>query len=308
MKKIITTGSIGVDYVFLVDKLPNKGQSIISKKFEVFCGGKGANQAVSLGKLGASVKMIGHVGNDENGNISIKNLMDNSIDTKYVKKVSNYTTQIANIVVDDNGDNLLIVDVGANFSFTREEVEDYKHLIDEADIVLTQLETSIEFIEEFLKYAKEKNKIVILNPGPAKLISKDLIQCCDFITPNETELCILLNKEYTEDFETLKKYAFELQDISQKNVIVTLGINGSMWINEKKEFKKYEAYKIKAVDATAAGDTFMGGFTTYLAMNKNIDECIRYATAASALAVTKLGAQSSIPSKKEVEEFIKKNN
>ncbi|AAT75998.1 ribokinase [Mesoplasma florum L1] len=307
MKKILTMGSIGVDHVFNVDKLPNKGQSIISKNFNIFFGGKGANQAVAAAKLGADVKYIGHVGNDDAGLHAIENLVKNKIDASYIKKINNINTQVANIIVDDKGDNLLIVDTGANFTFLKDEINEYKELIDHSDILLTQLETNLEFVEDFINYGHSKNKLIILNPGPAKVISNKIIEKCDFITPNESEICILLGKEYTENYELLKKYAYELWDINKKNVIVTLGENGSIWIDEKGELHKFEAYKVKAVDATACGDTFMGGISAYLAQDKTIEEAIKFATAAASLAVTKMGAQSSLPELKEVHEFIKKN-
>ncbi|WP_342268497.1 ribokinase [Spiroplasma endosymbiont of Aspidapion aeneum] len=306
MKKILVFGSVNMDHVYYVDKLPNKGQCILSKSFNTFCGGKGANQAIAISRLNGNVEMVAMVGADDNGEKAIENLKANNVKTSNVEINHKIPTGVANIIVDDNGDNILIVNVGANFAFTKNDINKYKKLIDDYDIVVSQLEISLDFIEELLKYASLAQKIVILNPGPALKIKDEILKYCDFIIPNESELAILIGEKYSEDLEVIKTYAKSLQLISKKNIIVTLGDKGSIFVDINNNISIIDAYKIKCVDATAAGDTFIGGFVLKLALDVNIKEAILFATAASALTVQKKGAQVSIPNYKDVEEFIKK--
>ncbi|ATZ17127.1 ribokinase [Williamsoniiplasma luminosum] len=307
MKIILTFGSIHIDLVYSVKELPLKGQTVVSKKFETFFGGKGANQAVAIRRMGTDLTMIGKVGDDANGDKTIENLITNQINVDLISKVKGVATGVGWVVVDEHANNIIITDLGADKEFKAQEVQNYLKEIEKSDLVLTQLETTREFTFEFLKQAKKLGKTTILNPGPAIKLTPEEIKSCDFIIPNETEIAIVLGEEVSDDFETIKNQAIRLQKISNKHVIVTLGENGSLYVGPD-TIKKFNAVKVNAIDPTAAGDTFIGAFAHMLAHEKSIQEAIEFATYASALTVTKSGAQSSIPTLELVNMFIQSYN
>lgn len=294
--EILVIGSINIDYVSTVEKLPKKGETLHANFFEDSAGGKGANQAVGAIRLGANVSMIGAVGSDAIGGRLKDSLAKEGIDISRVNVVDKPTGN-AIITVDKNGDNTIVVYPGANFEIDKKWIEDSEELIKKSDIVVLQLEIPMDTVVHSARLAKKHNKTVILNPAPAKELPKEIYQYIDYITPNETELYELTN---IQDVETGVK---ELLNRGSKNVIVTLGEKGCYYLGEN-GMCQVDSFKITAVDTTAAGDSFNGALAVALCENKTIEEALKYANAVGALTTTKKGAQTSLPCREEVEKFL----
>ena len=297
MKKILVIGSLNMDLVTMSERHPKLGETIIGKSFFQIPGGKGGNQAVAISKLGGDVTMFGCVGKDSYGDILIEELKKNDVNIDSVKKVEK-NTGIATIVVDENADNTIIVVPGANFEISIDDIDKNIELIKNADIVLLQLEIPIDVVEYILKKSKEYNKITILNPAPAENLSIDIIKNVDYLVPNETEL-ELLSGMPTDSEEEVLVASKKLMDMGVKNLIVTMGKNGSIFVGEDKVVK-VGIHKVKAIDPTAAGDSFIGGVIRMLAEGKKIEEAMEFGARVGAITVTKEGAQSSLPTWDEV--------
>lgn len=305
MNDVLVIGSLNMDYVVNVDKVPLPGETILTNSYILVPGGKGANQAYALGVLGASVGMIGAVGYDETGEMLIANLKKAKVNTKKIVKLKNINTGNAFITVDKNGENSIIVASGANGKLTKEMIDKNISMIKAAKIIVMQLEIPLDVVEYTAKLAKSLGKIVVLDPAPAvSHLPKDLYKHIDIIKPNETEIQTLCNSKANSDDEFIG-LANSLVEKGVKNVIVTLGSRGSLLVN-KNGVQKYDAIDVKVVDTTAAGDTFTAGMVKTLVDGSSLEEAIKYGHIVSALAVTKHGAQSSIPSKKEIKRFIEK--
>jgi ribokinase len=297
MKKILVIGSLNMDLVTMSSRHPKLGETIIGKSFLQIPGGKGGNQAVAIAKLGGDVTMFGCVGDDSYGEKLIAGLKENNINTKYIKK-SKKNTGIAAIVVDDNADNTIIVVPGANFELTKKDIDKNIELIKNTDMVLLQLEIPLDVVEYILKKSKEYNKITVLNPAPAEKLSMDIIKNVDYLVPNETELELLSGMPANSQEEVLAATK-KLMDMGVKNLIVTMGKNGSVFVGEDKVVK-IGIHRVKAVDPTAAGDSFIGGVLRMLAEGKEIEEAMEFGARVGAITVTKEGAQSSLPTWDEV--------
>jgi ribokinase len=298
MKKVLVIGSLNMDLITMSARHPKLGETIIGKKFFEVPGGKGGNQAVAIGKLGGEVTMFGCVGDDGYGKNLISGLEDSNVGTSNIK-LGKKNTGIATIVVDDNADNTIIVVPGANYELTKEDVDENIDLVKNADIVLLQLEIPLPVVEYILEKAKEFNKITILNPAPAVKLSKELIKNIDYLVPNETELELISGMPVTTE-EEIMNAGKELMAQGVKNLIITMGKSGSMFISESQNFK-VGIHKVKAVDPTAAGDSFIGGVIRMLAEDKDIKEAMEFGAKVGAITVTKEGAQSSLPTWDEVE-------
>ena len=301
MKDILVVGSINMDLVINVDEMPKKGQTILGENFNQIPGGKGANQAVAVARLGGNVAMIGKVGQDNFGNKLIQTMNSDGVDTSFIKSEKDISTGVALITVDRSGENSIVVAPGANYEIEKKDIDKAKKLIEYSKIVITQLEIPIEIVEHTLSKAKENGKYTILNPAPAQVLDRDIIKNIDLLTPNETELEILsgINIKNEED---IRKAAQKLIDLGIKELIITLGDSGCIYVN-KNTFKKYDAYKVVPVDTTGAGDSFNAAIAVGLSHEKDIDEIIDFALKVGALAVTKEGAQSSLPYIDEVLDF-----
>ena len=297
MKKIMVIGSLNMDLVTMSSRHPKLGETVIGKDFFEIPGGKGGNQAVAIAKLGGDVTMLGCVGDDSYGKKLILGLEENNIDTKYIKK-GKKSTGIATIVVDDNADNTIIVVPGANFELTVEDIDKNIELIKKTDIVLLQLEIPLDVVEYILEKAKEYNKITILNPAPANKLSHEVIKNIDYLVPNETELELLSGRS-TNTVEEVLEASKKMMDLGIKNLIVTMGKNGSIFVGKNKTFI-VGIHRVGAIDPTAAGDSFIGGVIRMLAESKDIKEAMEFGAKAGAITVTKEGAQSSLPTWKEV--------
>jgi ribokinase len=300
---ITVVGSLNMDLVTYTGRMPVKGETIIGKSFRQIPGGKGANQADAIAKLGAKVSMIGSVGSDDMGNTLLESLKNDGVDIAGVKKVKDVATGIASITVDSEGSNCIIVVAGANNLLSEADIDAVRETIKSSYAVVAQLEVPIATVNYSMKLAKQLGKLTILNPAPAAELSEELLANVDILVPNDTELELISGIKIKEQ-EDIEKAAKALMDKGVKELIVTLGNKGCMHINQA-GIKSYPAYKVEAVDTTAAGDSFIGGLAVALSEGKSMEEAICFATAVGALAVTKEGAQSSLPLRSEVEAFIK---
>lgn len=300
MKNICVIGSLNMDLVVNVDTMPKPGQTIIGSNFKEVPGGKGANQAVAMARLNGNVSMIGKVGEDGFGQTLINSLKNDKVDTTYIQ-TSKGATGVALITVDKNAQNSIVVSPGANFEVKEDDIDNNIEAIKNSDIVVLQLETPLNTIKYALNKAKELNKYTILNPAPAVKLDDEIIKNVDLLTPNETELEIISGVSI-ETEEDIQKAAQIMIEKGVKELIVTLGSKGSLYINkEKSMFKK--AYKVEAVDTTAAGDSYTGALAVALSQDKNIEDAMDFASKVGALSVLKEGAQSSLPTLEDVENF-----
>lgn len=300
MKNICVIGSLNMDLVVNVDKMPKPGQTIIGSNFKEVPGGKGANQAVAMARLNGNVSMIGKVGEDGFGQTLINSLKNDKVDTTYIKTTKG-ATGVALITVDNNAQNSIVVSPGANFEVKEEDIDNNIEAIKNSDIVVLQLETPLNTIKYALKKSKELNKYTILNPAPALKLDDEIIKNVDLLTPNETELEIISGVSI-ETEEDIQKAAQIMIEKGVKELIVTLGSKGSLYINKEKSiFKK--AYKVEAVDTTAAGDSYTAALAVALSKDQSIEEVMDFASKVGALSVLKEGAQSSLPTLEDVENF-----
>lgn len=305
MNKVCVLGSMNMDLVVKVNDIPRVGETILSKSFEKIAGGKGANQAVAAKRCGAEVAMIAKIGKDENGQILKDKLIEDNIDVKYVFEDKREATGMAIIMVNENGNNSIIVVAGSNMTIDEYEIEASVEKIKEYDILISQFETSEEMtLKAFLK-AKELGKITILNPAPAKKINEELLKVTDIIVPNETEAEVLTGIK-VETLEDANKAGQAFLEEGVNFVIITLGSKGAAVIG--KDFcELVPAYKVNAIDTTAAGDSFIGGLSSKLDF-KNINKeslikAVNFGNKVSSISVQRKGAQPSIPYLKEIEEI-----
>lgn len=305
MNKVCVLGSINMDLVIKVNEMPKEGETILSESFEKIAGGKGANQAVAARRCGNIVSMIGKIGKDDNGKILKGLLEEDSIDTNLIFEDENEPTGMAVITVNKNGNNSITVISGSNMTLNKDEIEKSKEIIENSDILISQFEVPEEVILEAFKIAKENNKITILNPAPAKKIDEELLKYTDIIIPNETEAEFLTGIK-VNDLESAKLAANGLLEKGVKFVIVTLGSKGAAVIS-KEGGQIVEAYKVKAIDTTAAGDSFIGGLSSKLDIEslsfENLLKAVKFANKVSSITVQRKGAQPSIARLEEVIEI-----
>lgn len=300
MKKICVIGSLNMDLVVNVDEMPKKGQTLIGGNFKEVPGGKGANQAVAIAKLGGDVSMIGKVGNDGFGQTLINALKANNVKTDYIQ-IENCSSGVAMITVDKNAENSIVVAPGANFRVLREDIDKCIDSIKQSDIVVVQLETPLDTIKYALQESKQLDKYTILNPAPAVKLDEDIIKNVDLLTPNETELEILSGVKIENEEDIIKAGQVMIQK-GVKQLIVTLGSKGSLYI-DKDNVKFKESYKVDAIDTTAAGDSYTGALSVALSQDKDIEEAMDFASKVGALCVMKEGAQTSLPTIQDVLNF-----
>ncbi len=306
MKRIMVIGSLNMDLVTKVDKTPLVGQTVFGEGLVKYEGGKGANQAVAIGKLGGNVTMLGMLGNDPFADTLKNNLKKHNVDTKYLFSTTKAPTGTALIMVNENGDNSIVVIPGANNELSEQSIE--TEFFKDIDYVLAQFEVPKKTITKAFKIAKNLGIKTVLNPAPASTIDEELLSLCDMLIPNETEFELITGCN-ARDKESIIHGASVLFDKGVNEVLVTLGENGAIYLNSDGKICEVDAYEVKAIDTTAAGDSFIGGLLTCLSNKKTIEEALEYAMKVGALTVSKQGAQSSLPQMDEVEQFegVKKN-
>ncbi|MGA2322744.1 MAG: ribokinase [Sedimentisphaerales bacterium] len=301
--KICVVGSSNIDLVVKSQRLPFRGETILGGEFLMVPGGKGANQAVAAAKLGAEVYFVAKLGEDIFGTQSFTNFKKEGVNTKYVTRTNKALSGVASIAVDKAGNNTIVVAPGANHLLMPQDVKRAESAIASCGAIVAQLEIPVKTVEFAAALAKKLRIPFILDPAPAQKLSRELLKMTDVIKPNETEAQILTGIEVT-DARTAGKAAGKLMECGVKTVIITMGAKGCFVVNnEINEF--FPAKKVKAVDSTAAGDAFVGGLAFCIAQGQTILEAVLFANNVAALSVTKIGAQSSMPSMKEVEKFIK---
>ena len=300
MGKVIVVGSSNTDMVFSSEKIPAPGETVLGKDFHIMPGGKGANQAVAAARAGAEVDFIAKVGNDDFGRRAIEGYRKDDIGVGAILTDNEKPSGTAMILVDTkNGQNSIVVAPGANGALTPEDIYQSEAIINSADVLLLQLETPLETVHAALKTAKANNVTTILNPAPAQFLSKEILELVDIITPNETET-ELLTQIQPNDLESARLAASKLMTDVNTAVVITMGENGAYYLSLKNGEGLVPAQKVEALDTTAAGDVFNGYLAAYIADGFNVLQAIPTANKAASICVTRMGAQPSIPFRKEL--------
>jgi ribokinase len=284
---ITVIGSINMDLVVSVDRRPEKGETIKGNMFTTMPGGKGANQAVSAARLGATVNMIGMVGEDEFGKVLKSKLQKENINVDGVESKVGLSTGVAVITLADH-DNSIVIISGANAAVTPDYIAKYENIIAKSDIVLTQLEIPIETVEKAAEICQKHHIPFVLNPAPAQDLPDSLFNQVTFLTPNQIE------------WESIKA---NNKEINKDQLIVTRGEDGVTYFDGEQE-QSVPAFSVKPVDTTGAGDTFNGAFTYAVAKKETLQEACMFGSATATLSITKTGAQTGMPTKEEIEEFL----
>ena len=299
---LVVLGSINADHILNLESFPTPGETVTGNQYQVAFGGKGANQAVAAGRSGANIAFIACTGDDDTGERVRKQLAGDNIDIAPVSVVAGESTGVALIFVNAEGENVIGIHAGANAALTTKRVEAQRERVANAEALLMQLESPVESVLAAAKIAHENHTTVVLNPAPARVLSDELLALVDIITPNETEAEKLTGIRVENDGDAARA-AQALHDKGIGTVIITLGSRG-VWASVNGEGRRVPGFKVKAIDTIAAGDTFNGALVTALLEGKNLDDAIRFAHAAAAIAVTRKGAQPSVPWRKEIDEFL----
>ena len=298
---IVVVGSANTDFVVHVSQLPARGETILGGQFQIAQGGKGANQAVAAARLGGEVTFIARLGADNLGREALQAYRDEGVHTGFVRLDEVEPSGVALILVDENGENLIAVAPGANHHLSPEDVQAAESAIRKADCLLLQLEIPLETARTAIEIADHNHVRTILNPAPARRIPFDFFQHIDILTPNEMEAATLAGElSSSEERDPLSFLAIQT---NVPTLIETLGSNGARVLSNGQE-SYMPAFQVKPVDTTAAGDAFNGALVVALASGRSMAEAVRYANAAGALATTRAGAQPSLPTQGELEQFL----
>jgi ribokinase len=300
-RPIVVVGSINLDLVAGADHIPQVGETITGKSFNTFFGGKGANQAVAAAKLGYPVSMVGNVGNDSFGSQLRKGLSEVGVDTTHVSTVEN-SSGTALITIGSGGENSIVVVPGANGDLTPKALEKAAPVLERAGFILAQLEIPLETVEYLSEFAERHSVPFILDPAPARELPKTLLRRITWITPNETETQQLLRNHEQNPSDA----ADELLALGVQNVLLKLGSRGCLIARPSNAKEMIPAFAVEAVDTTAAGDAFNAGFAVGLLRGYSPHRSATFASAVAAISVTRAGAQPSMPSADEVEQFLRK--
>ena len=300
--KLVVLGSINADHILNLDAFPTPGETVTGHHYQVAFGGKGANQAVAAGRSGADIAFIASTGDDDIGERIRRQLASDKIDVAPVRAVAGEATGVALIFVNAEGENVIGIHAGANAALSVSQVEAEKERIASAQALLMQLESPLESVIAAAKIAHHHHTTVVLNPAPARELPDELLALVDIITPNETEAEKLTGIRVESD-EDAAKAANVLHAKGIGTVMITLGSRG-VWLSAEGESRRIPGFRVQAIDTIAAGDTFNGALVTALLEGTALAEAIRFAHAAAAIAVTRKGAQPSVPWRTEIDEFL----
>lgn len=299
---VTVVGSFAVGLTLRADRFPAKGETLLGRDFDMAPGGKGSNQAVQAARLGADVEFVARLGQDNFGDIGRKLYAQEKVGTTHLRSTSQRNTGVGFIVLDAHGDNFIVLDPGANALFTPDDVEGCRERIRASSVLLTQLEIPVETAGRALKLAREANVISILNPAPARRVASDILKNADIVTPNETELRILVGRAPDANVNVID-LCDELLQLGVQHIVLTRGARGAMIVS-RDGYHSLPAYPVEVVDKTGAGDAFNGTLATYLGSGMPLEPAVRRAVAAGALACTKLGVIPSLPRAEEVEQLL----
>ena len=301
---VVVLGSINVDTTYHVNRFPQPGETIAAQSKSSAPGGKGANQAVAAARSGAQTAFVGAVGSDNEGQYMLEALKENDIDTSHINIDKYHGTGSAAITLDANGQNDIMVYGGANQAMQPGEFGDLSELLAHTDFLIAQFETPQAVALDLFKQAKERGVTTVLNPAPAHEIMPELLQYTDVIAPNETECALLTGIELTDE-DSMLKSADYFRERGVKHLLITLGDRGVFYATPD-DHGLVPAFKVKAVDTTAAGDTFIGALCSQLEKDlANVEDSLRYAQRASSLTVQRMGAMPSIPTGEDVKAALK---
>lgn len=304
---VVVVGSLNMDFVVRVVSLPAPGQTVLGSQFQMIPGGKGANQACAAGKLGqgsVAARMVGRVGYDLFADHLKASLSAAGVDVTAVWGTRAHPTGVALIWVDKAGQNSIVVASGANMALAAAEVEAMRASFRGAAFSLFQLESPVETVEAALDLARQEGVKTILDPAPAQRLTEALLAKVDILTPNESEACVLLGRPASRlGIREAPEITAALRNAGAHTVVLKLGDQGCFYDDGATRWP-VEPFSVTAKDTTAAGDVFNAGLAVGLAEGKEIDGALRFASAAAALSVTRLGAQASIPTRAEVEAFL----
>jgi ribokinase len=305
---VVVVGSLNMDFVVSVDRLPAPGETVLGRDFQMIPGGKGANQACAAGKLGGdaiAVRMIGRVGYDVFADHLKASLSAAGVDVTGVHATRAQPTGVALIWVDNAGQNSIVVASGANYELAAADVETMRKACRGAAIALFQLETPLDTVKAALRLAKEEGARTVLDPAPAQSLPPALLDQVDILTPNESEALLLSGRPAARlPLSEAPVVAESLRRLGPRTVILKLGDRGSLLLNDAGP-RHFPAFRVEARDTTAAGDTFNAALAVALAEGKPLEEAIPFANAAAAISVTRLGAQASAPTRAEVDQFLR---
>lgn len=304
-KKILVIGSSNIDLIVTMDHFPNAGETIEGFSFQQAMGGKGANQAVAANRTGGNVSFVTSVGDDSNGLGALNYYKKEGMEVSSVLISKNEPTGTALIWVDKHGENSIVIISGANKLLKPDYIIERQEIIDKADIIVLQMEIPYETVKTICSIASQKGKKIILNVAPACSIDEEILKSVNILVVNETEAEVLTEEKINDIGELAIINKLLARGVS--SVLLTLGNKGCIF-NNGNELLKIPAFRVDAVDTTAAGDTFCGALATGISKDRDMKDVLVFASAAAALCVTRLGAQPSIPNEKEVNEFLKSKN
>jgi ribokinase len=295
--RIVIVGSANTDMVVKAPRIPGPGETVIGSDLMMAAGGKGANQAVAAARLGARVTLVARLGTDMFGDQAIVGYQREGIDTTYIVRDGEHPSGIALICVDARGENSIAVASGANAHLTPSDVDRARQVIAGAHVMLVQLEVPLDAIRQAIAIAHEAGVRVILNPAPAREIDAPLLAQVSIVTPNEHEVKVVVGEP--DQTRAIR----QMLDAGVETVLVTLGAQGVLWATQDTQ-QLVPAFRVQAIDTTAAGDALNGGLAYGLGRGMSMAESIRYANAVAAISVTRMGAQPSLPTGTEVAAFL----
>jgi ribokinase len=298
--KIVVVGSFNSDLVTYMERLPQIGETVSAREFTTWPGGKGSNQAVAAARLGADVTLIARIGQDSFADIGMTLWRREGINTQYVVKDANSNTGLATVYVEDSGEDMIVVTLGANLALCAADVDAATSAIQDADMLLVQLEIPLETVAHALMVAKKLGVRTLLNPGPATPLPSQITANADYLTPNETELQTLTGGSGYD----IEEHAQHLLVTERQTAVVTIGAGGALWVN-KIGHGHISGFPVDAVDTVGAGDAFSAGLAVALAEGRDLPDAIAFANAAAAICVTRPGAAPSMPKRYEVDALLR---